>query len=232
MRRRLFCFIFIEGRLISLNNMDPDSYKITFETWDKVASLYQSKFMDMDLYNDTYDVFCKQIVKHNPKILEIGCGPGNITKYLLSKRSDFEMEAIDISPNMIKLAKDNNPTANFKIMDCRELDKLNSKFDAIICGFCMPYLSNFDCAKLIRDCACLLNTGGIAYFSAIEGDYQKSGYEAGSSGDKAFVYYHTEDYLQKELKENKFELIDVSRKSFIKTDGTNSIHIIFIAKIN
>jgi predicted TPR repeat methyltransferase len=210
--------------------MDTNSYKKTFETWDKIASLYQDKFMYMDLYNDTYDLFCDQIKKHNPQILEIGCGPGNITKYLLTKRSDFKIEAVDISPNMIKLAQDNNPAANFKVMDCRELDKLNSKFDGIICGFCMPYLSKTDCAKLIRDCACLLNSSGILYFSAIEGDYQKSGYEAGSSGDKAYVYYHQEDYLQKELKENKFELIDVKRKSFTKADGTFSTHIIFIAK--
>ena len=92
-----------------------DSYKITFQTWDKVATMYQDKFMNMDLYNDTYDAFCNLIKKSNPKIFEIGCGPGNITKYMLSKRPDFEIEAIDMAPNMIKLAKENNPTANFRI---------------------------------------------------------------------------------------------------------------------
>ena len=62
-----------------------DKYRETFETWNKVAQLYEDKFMDLDLYNDTYDQFCELLLKKNASILEIGCGPGNITKYLLSK---------------------------------------------------------------------------------------------------------------------------------------------------
>ena len=31
-------------------------YTETFETWNKVAALYQDKFMDLDLYNDTYEL--------------------------------------------------------------------------------------------------------------------------------------------------------------------------------
>ncbi len=48
-----------------------DTYKETFETWNKVASLYQDKFMDMDLYNDTYDFICDSIVKDKADLLEI-----------------------------------------------------------------------------------------------------------------------------------------------------------------
>lgn len=59
-------------------------YKETFETWNKGASMYQDKFMDLDLYNENYDFFCDSLNKPNSKILEIGCGPGNITKYILS----------------------------------------------------------------------------------------------------------------------------------------------------
>ena len=85
-----------------------DTYKETFVTWNKVAKLYQDKFMDLDLYNDTYDTFCDQVNIRNATILDIGCGPGKITKYLLNKRPDFRIEGIDISPNMIELAKKND----------------------------------------------------------------------------------------------------------------------------
>ena len=104
-----------------------DRYKETFDTWNKVASIYQDKFMDMALYNDTYDYICNSIAKPKAKLLEIGCGPGNITKYLLSKRPDFDIFGIDIAPNMIELAKKNNPTANFDIMDSRQINNLNQK---------------------------------------------------------------------------------------------------------
>jgi trans-aconitate methyltransferase len=101
-----------------------DRYKETFETWNKVASLYEDKFMDLDLYNDSYDFICNLITKDNAKLLEIGCGPGNITKYLLSKRPDFNIFGIDIAPNMIELAKKNNPAASFAMMDSSKFPTL------------------------------------------------------------------------------------------------------------
>ena len=82
-----------------------DRNKETFDTWNNIASLNQDKFMNLDLYNDTYDFICKAIATPNAKLLEIGCGPGNITKYLLSQRPDFDIFGIDIAPNMIELAK-------------------------------------------------------------------------------------------------------------------------------
>jgi len=94
---------------ISLIAKSMDNYKETFETWNKLASLYQDKFMDLDLYNDSYDFICKSIAKEKATILEIGCGPGNITKYLLSKRPDFDFYGIDIAHHMSELARINNP---------------------------------------------------------------------------------------------------------------------------
>ncbi|TND06546.1 MAG: methyltransferase family protein [Bacteroidetes bacterium] len=209
-----------------------DRRKITFDTWNKVASIYQDKFMDLDLYNDTYDLFCRLIRKTDPRIFEIGCGPGNITRYLLSQRPDFKIEAIDMAPNMVKLAKENNPEAGFTVMDCREIDGLAAAgFDGIMCGFCMPYLSKEECAKLIGDCASLLNSGGIFYFSVIEDDYHKSGYETSSDGqDKAYVYYHEENYLQEALMKNGFESAGLTRKNYPKAGEVSSTHLVFITK--
>ena len=208
-----------------------DRYKITFETWDKIASAYQEKFMELDLYNDSYDLFCQQIKNSDPSILEIGCGPGNVTKYLLAKRNDFKIEGIDVAPNMIKLAQVNNPQATFKVMDCRKISALEKKYDAIICGFCIPYLSKKDCSKMIKDCSSLLKNNGIFYLSAIEGDYENSGFEIGSTGDKAFVHYYREAYLREKLIENNFEVINFIRINYPKNDGSTQSHLILIAKI-
>jgi 2-polyprenyl-3-methyl-5-hydroxy-6-metoxy-1,4-benzoquinol methylase len=208
-----------------------DNYHITFKTWDKLASQYQDKFMDLDLYNDTYDRFCELVKPGKARILEIGCGPGNITRYILAKRPDLILEGIDVAPAMLELAKKNNPTADFKVMDCRNIDTLNTTYDAILCGFCLPYLSKDDCHKFIKDCAALLNTGGILYFSAIEDEYSKSGMETSSDGEHSmFVYSHEAAYLQQWLGNYGFEDIEVIRKQYPKADGTVSVHIIFIAK--
>ena len=208
-----------------------DSYQLTFQAWDKAAAAYQHQFMGITLYDDTYDSFCRLIQKSAPRIFEIGCGPGNITKYLLSKRPDFKMDAIDVAPEMIKLAKENNPAAHFRVMDCRELDLMTTVYDAIVCGFCMPYLSEADCRKLILDCSRLLPHGGFFYCSTIEGDPSQSGYETGSDGTiKMYVYYHSENALKEALESNAFDLLELKRKDYFKKDGSHSTHLVFIAR--
>lgn len=207
-----------------------DHYKNTFQIWNQLASKYEDKFMDLDSYNDTYDFFCEQIKKPNASIFEIGCGPGNITKYLLSNRPDFKITATDVAPNMVESAQRNNPTAICKVMDCREMDTITEKFDGVVCGFCMPYLSKEDCQKLIANSARVLNDLGVIYFSAIEGDYNKSDYETSSDGQHTmFVYLHQEGYLSEFLHQNDFKIIATDRKTYPKNDQVGT-HLILIAK--
>lgn len=205
-------------------------YKETFETWNKVASMYQDKFMDLDLYNESYDFICDSINEPNSKILEIGCGPGNITKYILSKRPDFHIFGIDVAPNMIELAKRNNPTASFAIMDCREISKIETKYDGIICGFCLPYLSQKDVENLISDAKNLLNEDGFIYLSFVEGDPDQSDFQVGSSGDRSYFYYHTLDQLKTQLVKNGFENLNTFKVEYKKSKTEIEIHTILTAR--
>lgn len=207
-----------------------DKYQETFETWNKVAKIYQDKFMNLDLYNDTYDIFLDLIIETNASVLEIGCGPGNISKYLSAKKTSLKIKGIDISENMIELARKNNPLAEFEIMDSREIDCINDKFDAIICGFCIPYLSQSDCLKLIADCKNLLNDSGILYLSFVAGAKENSRFVTGSTGDRTYFYFHNLDHLEKELKANSFETTALFLKNYKKTDGTEEIHTIILSK--
>lgn len=205
-----------------------DKYKETFETWNKMAKLYEDKFMNLSIYDETYNFFCS-FLKDNQKVFEIGCGPGNITKYLLSKKPELKITGIDIAPKMIDLAKINNPTADFKIMDTRKLNELNEKFDAIMCGFCLPYLSQSDCSKLISDSAQILTENGILYLSFVQGDASKSGFTSGSSGDRTYFYYHSLENLKTSLLENNFEIIKLFEINYPKTEDVE-IHTIIIVK--
>jgi len=207
-----------------------DRYKETFETWNKIASLYQEKFTDLDLYNDTYDFICNTLDKPNPKILEIGCGPGNITKYLLSKRPDFEIFGIDIAPNMIEIACNNNPTASFAVMDSRQINEIKTKYDGIVCGFCLPYLSQSDSQKLISNCYNLLNENGLIYISFVEGDPSKSDFQVGSSGDRIYFYFYNLDDLKIQFAENKFKEIQTFKVEYNKSETEIDIHTILTAK--
>lgn len=192
--------------------------KITRATYNNAAKNYQDKVMGMDLYDDTYDLICKLIEKDNAEIFEVASDPGNVTKYLLSNRPDLKITGSDIAPKMIELAEENNPAASFILMDCRDIAKLDRNFDAVVCGFCMPYLTKEECRKLIADSSKLLSPNGLLYFSTMEDDYEKSGFESTSfSGpDQVYIYYHQAEYLINCLTEYGFQLIDLQRKTVLR----------------
>lgn len=206
-----------------------DKYKETFDTWNNIAAIYQDKFMDLNLYNDSYDYICNSVTKRKARLLEIGCGPGNITKYLLSKRPDFDIFGIDIAPNMIELAKVNNPTANFEVMDSRQINNLVTKFDGIICGFCLPYLSTIESNELISNSYHLLNENGLIYLSFVKGDPDKSDFKIGSGG-RVYFQFHYLDNLKTQLIKTRFEEIEISKVKYKTSETAFDLHTILTAR--
>jgi predicted TPR repeat methyltransferase len=214
---------------IKENQLAMDKTKIAVSIFDKHANAYQEKFMDVSWYGDTFDFFCKAITTENAEVLEIACGPGNITKYLLNKRPDLQITGIDLSPNMINLAEINNPEAKFQVMDCRNIGKIGKKYDAIMCGFCLPYLTKEETIKLISDASKLLGSKGMLYISTMEDDYLKSGFKKGSSGDEMYMHYHEAGYLCEALEKNDFKILKLERKNYQEQDGTITTDLIIIA---
>jgi predicted TPR repeat methyltransferase len=156
-----------------------------------------------------------------------------ITRYLLGKRPDFRILGIDNSENMVKLAKKNNPGAQFKLMDGRKISSLNRKFDVILSGFVIPYLSFNDFEKLIADCRKLLSDPGLLYISFVEGDHNRSGYISDSQGNRMFFYYYTIESVIQELNKRSFTIQGSFEKKYEKSDGAIEFHNIIIAsKIN
>lgn len=204
--------------------------KIAVDIFNKLATGYQEKFMDVSLYHDSLDVFCNAIKKEKPEILELACGPGNITKYLLNKRPDFKILGSDLAPNMIELAKINNPTADFELMDCRAITNLDQKYDGILCGFGLPYLSKEEAIQFIKDASRNLNENGILYISTMEDNNTKSGFKTGSTGDKMYQNFHQADYLIKALEENELKIIHLERKEYIHNEEQTTDLIIIATK--
>jgi hypothetical protein len=95
-----------------------------------------------------------------------------------------------------------------------------------------PYLSQTDCAKLIRDCRQLLRPNGVFYLSFVAGAYEALGFLTGSSGARTYFYYHSAAEIKAELARNSFDLTYEAEKEYHPPNGTSEIHTILIAQAN
>ncbi|NIG55593.1 trans-aconitate 2-methyltransferase [Chitinophaga sp. Cy-1792] len=159
------------------------------DVFDRRALIYQEKYMDVSHYGDGLEKLCQQL-KPNASILDVACGPGNIARYVLARRPDFQWHGIDLAPAMVQLAAANNPGALFTVADIRSIAGMGVTFDAIICGFALPYLNQQETADFIVTAYHHLHTGGYLYLSTMEGNYEESALQTSSSGDTLMIYYH------------------------------------------
>jgi 2-polyprenyl-3-methyl-5-hydroxy-6-metoxy-1,4-benzoquinol methylase len=203
----------------------------TKKIFNDAAKIYFEKYGDLNNYNSSFDLFCDSLDKENAAILELACGPGNITKYLLKKRPDFKILGTDFAPKMIEIAKRENPKADFQVMDLKELKNLPLKFDGILCGFGLPYLSKEEAIQFIHDSKTQLNQNGLLYISTMEDDYSKSGIETGSTGEGMMMHYYEKEYLLQTLKQEGFTILLCQNQKFEEGEYRMT-DLIIIAKIS
>lgn len=207
-----------------------ENFNLSVQRFDEFAKEYAQRFMDIESYSDSIDAFCSLIRTEKPRILELGCGPGNVTRLLKIRFPESQITAIDLAPRMIKIAREQLPDIDFRVMDVRTISSIQEKFDAIMCSFCLPFLSKADTAQLIAECAELLLPEGVLYISTMEGDESKAGFEATSFSGAAEIYfnYHNQADLQRSFAECGFEISHLKLQDYKEPDGSLTTDLIFI----
>ena len=86
-------------------------------------------------------------------VVEIGCGPGRASLYLVSL--GISLTAVDISPGSILLAKRRAPQARYLLANNMELPFSDKEFDAVISDGVVhhtadPYQSFCELARILR----------------------------------------------------------------------------------
>jgi len=209
--------------------MDPN--KISVSTFNELASLYAEKYMDVDLYNDTYDVLSELLPKA-ARVLELGAGPGMISRYLIRKRADLDIMATDASQAMLDIAAKQHPKISTQLLDCRELEKHGNIYEAVVAGFCLPYLSKEECIKLFSDVYACLSDQALFYLSIIDRDHQDSGLQTSkNTGRSVYQYYYREEDLEKMWAGN-FSVLKRFNKSMQLADQTTEAQLILILRKN
>lgn len=207
-----------------------DDNQNTYDAWNNVVAAYESQFMDVTLYNETYDFFLNALKNDRAKVLEIGCGPGNIARYLLKKRPNLALKGTDFAPNMIERARINVPQAEFLELDSRNIASLKSYYDGIICGFVLPYLSVMERGQLIADCSKLLSNSGFFYLSFVKAALKGSKITKDGKGNSMRVYDHSYSEILQDLSSHSFEVLREFSIPYKSNDASIENHAILIAK--
>jgi len=218
--------------LLALERKEMDKYELSVKRFDEFASEYAGRFANIDAYRKHIDQFCARLSSPSPAILELACGPANVTSYLKQRFPDSGIVALDLSPRMIAIARQVVKGVDFRIMDVREIHSLDLQFDAIMCSFCLPFLSKDDTDKLIADCAAKLKENGILYISTMEGDESRAGFESTCfSGDaKVYFNYHLQDDLERALTANGFSVAYAVRQDYGEPNGSTTVDLILVAE--
>lgn len=98
------------------------------------------------------------LVRRGVRVLDVACGTGVMIPYYL-ERNVSSVTAIDISPEMTKIAREKFPRADVSVV-CGDVEStdLGGKFDCIVVYNAFPHFP--DPEKLIRVLSGLLAPGG------------------------------------------------------------------------
>lgn len=172
-----------------------------------------AKVYDTFMQNVPYNEWCDYILKiwHKFELkpnlaVDLACGTGNMTLRL--SKLGFDMIGIDLSEDMLTVAKSKSPEILYLCQDMREFE-LYGTVDAIICicdsiNYLLDYTELIDVFKLVKN---YLNPNGIFIFD-VNTEYKLSDVLADSTYSEIFddAAYILENYYDDSERINQYQM--------------------------
>ncbi|MFC2034122.1 class I SAM-dependent methyltransferase [Chloroflexota bacterium] len=196
----------------SMNN-ELDVTNITKNTYDQIATGYSDKIDNLvsDSWVGKYeqqllDEFLRMIDTSNPDILDIGCGNGKDTAYLMKKGA--LVDSVDYSPNMLEEARKRVQNGRFHQMDMRKLKFPDEEFDGVWANGCIYHVPKSEINLVISEIIRVLKPSGILSFNAKEGIGERLEINPKSygGGSRFYAYYNIKE-MTKILEKSGFRII-------------------------
>jgi SAM-dependent methyltransferase len=84
----------------------------------------------------------------------------------------FQVEGLDLDPQMIEVARRNYPEATFHCMNMLDIASLAAPVDCVFCiGNVAPHLTQAEFAQFIGEVGTILRAGGVWIFQVVNWDY-------------------------------------------------------------
>lgn len=132
------------------------------EIWDKVH-LRNVNMNNGIKYDDWIVDFDCIIDEVNSPIIDLGCGTGNNTLYLVEKKK--KVISCDYSREALNIVKEYIPNSETRLFDMTEgLPFENNYTDLIIADLCLHYFSELTTANIIKEIKRVLKPDGYLMF--------------------------------------------------------------------
>lgn len=179
----------------------------TQTSYDQVAAEYAEKFKD-EMDHKPFDRDClhrlaREVGNLGP-ICDMGCGPGQIARYLY--RQGVDTLGVDLSPRMVAEAQRLNPEIHFHQGDMLALPDADNSLGGIAAFYCIIHIPREKVVDALREMKRVLKPGGVLLITFHTGDEIKhldDWWEKPVNLD--FAFYRPEE-METWLKEAGFEL--------------------------
>lgn len=136
--------------------------------YSELAYLYDTMYQTFIDYDKEFDLYAHILTQYGTKsVLEIGCGSGHLAKRFTEQQYDYQ--GVDISSEMLALARHRCPGAQFEQADMRTITSTRP-FDAVlITARSISYIiHNQDVLSTFRHIRQVLPDGGKLIFDYID----------------------------------------------------------------
>lgn len=179
------------------------------DTYNRIAEDWYKNHYTDERWTEATDKFISFLQPEN-LVLDVGCGPGMKSKYLINK--GLKVVGIDISEKMIEIARREAPAGKFYVMDMKDIDKLKENFDGIFAHACLLHIPKKEIRKILKILLNKLKKGSYIHLAVKEKKPEEQEEEVVVEKDYGYTYrrffsYFTPDEVKNYLRDLKMEII-------------------------
>jgi ubiquinone/menaquinone biosynthesis C-methylase UbiE len=175
----------------------------TIHTYDLIAEEYAGTTKDLPVGHRFLKGFMAKLPR-GAEVLDVGCGPGRDAKILADK--GFIVTGIDLSKNMIDIARSAAPGARFEVMDFRKISFEDHSFDAVWFNMALFHVPKADARVVIDGLHRIIKPSGSLFMSVKQGVGEGMEEDPRYGSQERFYSYYSNSDVSDLLEQSGFRI--------------------------
>lgn len=190
--------------------------KYVIDDYNAIVQEYTEEFFD-DKSDEKYiDQFLQSLEGKN--VLDAGCGNGRDCKYINQK--GFKVKGIDLSKEMLVIAKKMVPKVDFEVMDITNITYSDNSYDGIISNCSSFHIPVEELPKTLNSFSKILKPNGKLLLILQEGLGEAMIEEPFRKGVYIYINYFSVKQISELLLKHGFEI-----DSILKEESPNDLEL-------